>query len=60
MFSLDGVKRMLFFDNSVKPSALVRQQAEAVMNNKDFLEQEIRTWKYSPERLFADKRAFVF
>lgn len=44
---------MLFLNNSVMPSLLVKERK--AMNDKEFLEREIRTWKYSPERLLQIK-----
>jgi len=44
---------MLFFNNFVPRAPLVKERK--VMNDKEFLEREIRTWKYSPERLLQIK-----
>lgn len=41
---------MLFFDNAAG-AGTIKQISQAGMNDKEFLEQEIRAWKYSPERL---------
>ena len=44
---------MLFFNNFLPRAPLVKERK--VMNDKEFLEREIRTWKYSPERLLQIK-----
>lgn len=50
---------MLFFDNAAG-EGMIKRIPQAGMNDKEFLEQEIRAWKYSPERLLQIKGHLYF